>query len=315
MKLSDLDLNLLVVLHALFEEGSVTRAARRVGRSQAATSHALRRLRTEFGDGLLVRAGQRLVPTPRGATLVEPVRNLVAQLQTLYEGPARDARRFQRTYRIGAPDGMQIDLTGPLEALVAAEAPGTAVRFVSFPHPCTELLRDGRVDLTISACGAYPAEIERLPLVDDQLVLVARAGHPALEGAVAPRRCLEYGFVDVTPDGNPIPELRAGFAALGVERPIALSTHAFFVAGHLVARSDRLAVLPVRLLALLSSSLQLRLVPWPEPLPPVTWFAAWHRRYHGDPEHAWLRGALSRIAAGWAPTASVLDRERRRAAG
>ena len=52
-----LDLNLLVTLHALLEERSVTRAAERVGVSQPAASAALGRLRRYFGDELLKRSG------------------------------------------------------------------------------------------------------------------------------------------------------------------------------------------------------------------------------------------------------------------
>src|SRR5690349_617668 len=48
------DLNLLVVLDALLEERSVTRAALRLGLSQPAASRALARLRALFSDALLV---------------------------------------------------------------------------------------------------------------------------------------------------------------------------------------------------------------------------------------------------------------------
>lgn len=50
LKLSSIDLNLLVVLDALLQEPSVTKAGKRVGLSQPATSHALARLRELFGD-------------------------------------------------------------------------------------------------------------------------------------------------------------------------------------------------------------------------------------------------------------------------
>ena len=48
--LSAVDLNLVVALHALLEERSVTRAAARIGLSQPAVSHALSRLRAQFDD-------------------------------------------------------------------------------------------------------------------------------------------------------------------------------------------------------------------------------------------------------------------------
>ncbi len=57
MHIAGMDLNLIVVLHALLSERSVSRAAKRIGLSQSATSHALARLRGLLKDPLFVRAG------------------------------------------------------------------------------------------------------------------------------------------------------------------------------------------------------------------------------------------------------------------
>ena len=55
MNLSNIDFNLLKVLDALVAERSVTRASKRLGRSQPAVSNALQRLRQLLGDDLLAR--------------------------------------------------------------------------------------------------------------------------------------------------------------------------------------------------------------------------------------------------------------------
>jgi hypothetical protein len=62
-----------VVLDALLREGSATRAAKRLGRTQSAISHALPRLRDVFGDPLFVRVGPALRPTPRADALRAPL--------------------------------------------------------------------------------------------------------------------------------------------------------------------------------------------------------------------------------------------------
>jgi len=73
------DLNLLTALDALLATGSVTAAAERMHLSTPAMSHTLARIREAFGDPILVRAGRKLVPTPRALALVEPLRQLLAQ--------------------------------------------------------------------------------------------------------------------------------------------------------------------------------------------------------------------------------------------
>ena len=63
--LRNLDLNLLVPLHALLEERQVTRAAERTFLSQPAMSRALERVREMFRDPLLVRSGRSFERTVR----------------------------------------------------------------------------------------------------------------------------------------------------------------------------------------------------------------------------------------------------------
>ncbi|WP_409488450.1 LysR family transcriptional regulator [Pseudomonas promysalinigenes] len=73
MNLRNVDLNLLLVFHAMIEHRSVTRAAESMGLSQPATSAALNRLRSLLGDPLFVKAGTEMHPTPRAAELIQPV--------------------------------------------------------------------------------------------------------------------------------------------------------------------------------------------------------------------------------------------------
>src|ERR1041385_3144658 len=95
------DLNLLLALDALLEEQNVSRAARKVGLSTPAMSHALARLRAQLGDPLLVRAGQRMVATPRAAELRERVHALADEaLGVMRPEPTRDMKNLVRTFRI-----------------------------------------------------------------------------------------------------------------------------------------------------------------------------------------------------------------------
>jgi len=59
------DLNLLIYLHHLIQHGSVTQVAHELGVSQPAVSAGLRRLRALLNDPVMVRAGGKMVPTPR----------------------------------------------------------------------------------------------------------------------------------------------------------------------------------------------------------------------------------------------------------
>ncbi len=78
MNVGDIDLNLLHVLAAVHQSGSVSRAAERLKLSQPAASHALTRLRLLLHDPLFVRAPGGVRPTPKAERLAPQV---VAALQ------------------------------------------------------------------------------------------------------------------------------------------------------------------------------------------------------------------------------------------
>src|SRR5262245_10498928 len=101
MNLSTLDLNLLVVLHAVLEERSATRAARRLGVTQSAVSNALARLRAAVGDPLVVRNGRGIVATPRAQELAPTLRDIMAKLESaLDRGGAFAPEESTRTFTL-----------------------------------------------------------------------------------------------------------------------------------------------------------------------------------------------------------------------
>src|ERR1700760_3914754 len=85
MKGSSFDLNHARALHYLLDEAHVTRAARKLGITPAAASNALHRLRSDFGDPLLVRSGRTLARTPRAVELRAPAKEVMAAAARLFE--------------------------------------------------------------------------------------------------------------------------------------------------------------------------------------------------------------------------------------
>ena len=98
MNLNSLDLNLLVALDALLREANVSRAAMRVGLSQPAASHALRRLRDLIGDPLLVRTGARMELTPRAQALRAPLAQALDQVRSLFIAERSTPRRASASF-------------------------------------------------------------------------------------------------------------------------------------------------------------------------------------------------------------------------
>ena len=87
MKISTFDLNLFVVLNAIYTEGSLTKAAEVVGTTQPAVSNALSRLREKFDDELFIRTGSGMTPTQKTENIILDVQKALALIQKSVNEP------------------------------------------------------------------------------------------------------------------------------------------------------------------------------------------------------------------------------------
>ncbi len=101
------NLNLLMALDALIREGSVTVAARRMGLSVPAMSHALARIRKAMNDPILVRAGRGLVPSQRAEAVRGRVSTLVREATEILRPDAvPDLRTLNQVFNIRVNDAL-----------------------------------------------------------------------------------------------------------------------------------------------------------------------------------------------------------------
>src|SRR4029078_7150935 len=100
VNLSVFDLNLFLVLHAVLEERSATRAAARLNVTHSGVSHPLVLLRPLLGDPLVVRHGRGLVPTPRAEQLAPLLRDVADRLAVALERAGYVAQETTRALSI-----------------------------------------------------------------------------------------------------------------------------------------------------------------------------------------------------------------------
>lgn len=114
MDVAALDLNLLIVLEALLEKRSVTKAAKQVGLSQSALSSALGRLRVAFDDPLFVRSTAGMLPTPRALELEPELKLAMASVRRVLTPGAFDPAATKMTFRIATGDYTALLVLPPL---------------------------------------------------------------------------------------------------------------------------------------------------------------------------------------------------------
>jgi DNA-binding transcriptional LysR family regulator len=286
------DLNLLVTLNVLLAEGSVARAARRLGLSPSAMSRSLARLRKATGDPLLVRAGRGLVASPRAMQLRDSVSQLVhAAEAALRPVAALDLDRLDRTYTFRASEGFVENFGARLLARIASDAPGVRLHFLHKLDKTSGPLRDGSVDLETGVIDkAIGPEVRTQALFRDRYVGVVRAGHPLSKGRITLARYAAAAHVMVSRRDNEKSPVDDALKAQGLKRNVATTVGGFSAALALGRASDLVATVHERHTGSMFAGMHS--FPLPLPIAPFTVSLLWHPRMDGDPAHRWLRGCV-----------------------
>lgn len=291
------DLNLLVALEVLLDEGSVSRAADRLHLSASAMSRTLARLREATGDPLLVRAGRGLVPTPRAVELRERVGSLVQEGQILLRPvEALDITKVARTFTIRTSDGFVETFGSRLLARVSAEAPGIRLNFLQKPDKESAPLREGRIDLETAVIEtSMGPELRTQALFRDRLIGAISVSHPLARKKMSAKQYAEGRHVIVSRSGFDEDAMEGRFLPETVSRQIVSSVGGFGAALAVARDSDLIATVPdIHTLALREG---LYSFPLPVPTPSFTVSMVWHPRLDADPVHRWFRACMRAICS------------------
>lgn len=297
IQLLDLDLNLLATLDAIMVEGSAQRAAVRLGVTQSAISHALRRLRDHLGDPLVVRSPRGMVPTTRGAQLARPLRQALADLDDALRGQhAFDPRVAVRTFTLSSADYTELVLVPLLAKHLMSAAPGVKVIFRSPREDLTDDLEAGRIDLALGVFHGPLANCRKQAIFHDRFVCVVRKDHPMVRRGLTLDRYLELQHVAIAPrttgSGTLVDHV---LLQHGHRRRVTMVVPHFMVAPIVVSETDLMLTSPERIALRYRAMLPLKVLAPPFQLPGFTISQVWHERVHKDPGHAWLRSTIARL--------------------
>jgi DNA-binding transcriptional LysR family regulator len=291
------DLGLLVSLDALLQEGSVTGAARRVGLSTPAMSHALARIRVRLGDPILVRAGRGMLLTPRALALRPQVHHVVTEARRALE-PERAfvPAELSTTFVVHVTDYVLTVIGAAVDRILREEAPRVCVRFVPNSPDDPALLRDRGSDLAVGIYGELPQEMRSRALVTDRFVCALRAGHPAASGRFTLDQFVRLSHVQVAPRGKPGGYLDDMLRERGLTRTVARAVPYFHAALQLVSETDYVVTISERIARRYERQLGLRLFEVPVELRPYALSLVWHPRVDADPGHRFLRDVFVRAS-------------------
>jgi DNA-binding transcriptional LysR family regulator len=296
MNLASLDLNLLVALDALLAEASVGRAAARIGLSQPATSHALRRLRDVMGDPLLVRVGARMELTPRAQALREPLADAMTQLRGLFTPESFDPSTSTHRFALMMPDLVADLILPPLMERIDALAPGVTLDVRPWRSPMIMGADFSRsIDIILFCNGSACTGFYRQRLYADKDALAVRNGHPQADRLTTPEGFRAARHVAVVGAGQREDMIDEWLRREGMERHIALAVPSYLQALRMASQTDLVAFVPSRLIAAYCETFSLMAVEPPLDPGRDEQFMFYPTRAKADPGSIWLRGIISDI--------------------
>lgn len=178
-----------------------TRAAERCHLSQSAFSAVIQKLEAAVGAKLVARDTRNVTLTAEGAMFVEVARALLGDLDAAFTDMGDFiARRKGRVALAALPSLAANGLPGVI-AEYRASYPGISVQlFDALSDQCLTMLRQGKVDLALSAPGASLAEFSTRTLCSDPFYLVCRRDHPlAKKKKIRPADLAGHQMIHLSP--------------------------------------------------------------------------------------------------------------------
>lgn len=296
-QLRRLDMTLLLVFTELVRQRKMTIVAQRLGLTQSAISHSLKRLRDVFQDELFLRGSNGLVPTERALRLDSKVTAiLLLSTQALSLDKAFDPRTETRVIRIGALDYEVAMFAAPLIERQRHLAPRSRLVFKSLARkPALAELRSGELDMALGFFFRPGSDVETSELYRETYSVVMRKGHGLAKKKLTMKRYADAEHLLTSPSGELHGIVDAGLARHHLERDVVGSVPLFLLALATVAKTDLISTVPARLAQSYGKAAGLTIVPPPIEIRSFPVHLAWHQRSTTEPALKWFRELMKSV--------------------
>ncbi|MEM9999241.1 MAG: LysR family transcriptional regulator [Pseudomonadota bacterium] len=312
--LNAVDLNLFKVLHALHEERSVTKAAKSLGLSQPAVSHALNRLRALLGDELFIRTPSEMRPTARCEFIVQRVSYGIGTLVDALQEPADfEPSGVSAVIKLIMSDLLTGLVPSLLMPTVIKQAPNIEFRILptwGLVREITQLtiqddLESGAADLAVAWDYEVPKRFSSAKLCDFDYVVAVSPTNKTVGAALTEDTFQTAPHISTTTYHSGLTRLDRDFEAAGYERNVRLRLPHYSASLHVAAATDMITTIP-RLLAPVARDMYgLRILELPVPSPTRSIAQIWHKTNENNALHKWARELTADCFKGLQLTAAV----------
>ncbi|WP_261816360.1 LysR family transcriptional regulator [Vibrio gallicus] len=292
------DLNLLIALKILVEEGSVSRAAQRLNLSQSAMSRVLGRLRELLDDPLFTRNGQALIATEKALAINEQIQLPLEAFRDLLTPSSFDPTTCEQSFVIAASDyAMQTILPFVLPQIYT-QAPNISLQFLPLQHDnLFQQLTMERVDMAICRPAIAVEPLRREGLGNVGIACLVSKKHPLAESelTLSDFLSLPHAMIAIS-DGVKalIDQSLQAYGGLNLK----LRTYHLEAALAIIDHAPLVFTVPADLAYLMAERHDLVVKPLPFEFTPFEYSLVWHSRCDSAPAQKWLRSVIKQECIG-----------------
>jgi len=281
----------------MIEMRSVSKVANKVGVSQSALSHTLKKLRSQFEDPLFHKTASGMEPSQRALEIYraikDPLENLTSALQVVQ---AFEPKLSEHTFVLGTSDYFEKLLLTPIVQYLSIEAPSIKLRCVNYDdlQLNKELIN---VDLVFGSYKNPPENLYKQTLWQDKFVTVVVKGHSRIiKDKITLKQFINEKHILISPAGSGTSLVDNELAKLGLKRNIALTSRLFNTPVEVIENSEMITTMPERLAKHSAKQEKVKFLQPPISMQSFDMNMLWGPLKHKDPAHQWLRQIILAIA-------------------
>ncbi|WP_215402568.1 LysR family transcriptional regulator [Vibrio gigantis] len=288
-----LDLNLLSVFLEVYRLKSITLASESLGMTQPGVSGALKRLQSQLDTDLFIREGRGISPTNAAVQLASRVEPALDGITSAVSTLKQFDNQQHHVFRVLVNE---IGLT-KLQPLVEQDDSlgNISIEFTMVPNNEEDLLQSlsmQQADLAIDIHYPQVNGYLKQPLIEDELVLIARKGHPRINGSVTEAQYYHEKHITFRMRRTRLYTADYFTKSPLKQRKVSAECDSLMTMCVLVSGSDCVGSTSRDFANQFAKPFQLQVLDQPFEVLPMQQYMIWHKRTDLNAAHQWLRDKI-----------------------
>ncbi len=285
------DLNLLKHLHALLHEKNVSRAAQTMSITQSAMSRSFAKLKKELNDPLMVRVNNQYTLTEKAIALKAELDQLTPQLNQFGRSIPLDLSQVDKELHIAGTDLDVLYVEKGIKQ-IQQQAPNLRLSIRNNHLKMIDDLITGEIDFLMTAVDDQRSGLYRRLVATDEFVAVTgkssrlNAKNFSLESYLNHRHGM-FSFAEQSRA-----RVDAALEKIAKQRQVTLSLPSFSQIAPFLENGQLIFSVPRRFANHLNQSMDIKILPLPFQVEPLTIYLYWHERNLTSQLHQWVKDCL-----------------------